>query len=329
MRARRAVTSLVVAVGLILAATGIAGCGDGGGQPATVRLGFLLNVTHGPAILAMRGEFVGGLAGLPVDEQVFANGAEEISALLGGSLDAAYVGPGPYLLAESRAPGRLRLLAGVAEGGQAMVARPGTGITSLADLDGHAVAVPAHGNTQDLTLRVLLDRAGLRTEDDGGSVRVIPVKSAALPAAMRDGVVDAALASEPYAARLVADGDAAPVLDVNRTIGRWRIPATLLVVTEAFARTTPAAVRALITANARAVLRAGANPQVVAREFNRLLADSTGKELDVGMLVTALRDTTMTTRVSAIGMARVLEGAEIAGYLGGPVSPATLRPRPG
>ncbi|MFZ9370510.1 MAG: PhnD/SsuA/transferrin family substrate-binding protein, partial [Limnohabitans sp.] len=92
----------------------------------------------------------------------------KVSALLGGSLDAGYMGPGPYVLAESRAPGRLRLLGGVVTGGQSLVARPDSGIRSAADLAGRRVAVPSHGNTQDLALRLLLDTAGLRASDQGG-----------------------------------------------------------------------------------------------------------------------------------------------------------------
>lgn len=306
-----------------------AACGGSSGPADSVRVGFLLNVTHGPALLALQREFADGLAGLPVEEQAFATGPEEVSALLGGSLDAGYLGPGPYVLAESRAPGRLRLLGGVVTGGQEMVARPGSGITDVRDLAGRRVAVPAHGNTQDLTLRLLLEQAGLRADDQGGSVEVVPVKNAALPEAMRQGVVDAALAPAPYGERLVAEGDAVRVPAINRTIDAWRIPATLLVVTEEFATANPKATAALVRVSASAVRRAGTEPQLVARRFNAMLSESTGKEIDEAVLLASLRAMRVTTQVTPGSMARMVRAADIAGYLGGPVSPAALVPRPG
>lgn len=312
----------------MLLAMVVAGCG-GSGPADSVRVGFFLNVTHGPALIGLQREFADGLAGLPVEEQVFASGPEEVSALLGGSLDAGYMGPGPYVLAEGRAPGRLRLLGGVVTGGQSLVARPGTGIRSVADLAGRTVAVPSHGNTQDLTLRLLLDEAGLRAADQGGDVEVVPVKNSALGDAMKQGVVDAALAPAPYGEKLAAKGDAVPVPAVDRIIDSWRIPATILVVTEEFARANPAATRALVAASAKAVARAQRDKLAVARRFNELLADSTGKTVDEPVLMEALRSMRATTDIAPGSMARMVRAAEISGYSGGPVSPAALVPRPG
>jgi NitT/TauT family transport system substrate-binding protein len=321
--------SALAVVMLAAAALGTAGCGGGGGPADAVRVGLFLNVTHGPALIALPREFAGGLAGLPVEEQVFASGPEEVSALLSGSLDAGYLGPGPYVLAEGRAPGRLRLLAGVVTGGQSLVARPGSGIRTVADLRGRRVAVPSHGNTQDLTMRLLLDRAGLRAEDQGGTVEVVPVKNAALPEAFRQGVVDAALAPAPYGERLVAEGDAVPVPAVDRIIDSWRIPATLLVATEEFARANPAATRALVDANAAAVRRAEVSKAAVARRFNALLSESTGKEIDEAVLVASLRDMKASTAIAPGSMEKMVEAADLAGYSGGPVPAAALIPRPG
>lgn len=328
MRARPVAAAIAAAVAVLLAML-LGGCGGSSGPADAVRVGFFLNVTHGPALVALQQEFADGLAGLPVEEQVFASGPEEVSALLGGSLDAGYMGPGPYVLAESRAPGRLRLLGGVVTGGQEMVARPGSGISDVRDLAGRKVAVPAHGNTQDLTLRLLLERAGLRAADQGGDVDVVPVKNAALPEAMRQGVVDAALAPAPYGERLVTEGDAVPVPAINRAIDAWRIPATILVATEEFARANPEATAALVRASASAVRRAQAEPQLVARRFNAMLSESTGKEIDEAVLLASLRAMRATTEIAPGAMARMVRAADIAGYLGGPVSPAALVPRPG
>ncbi len=319
-----------VLAGVMLALAGlVGGCGGSGGRADVVRVGLFLNITHGPALISLQREFAEGLAGLPVEEQLFASGPEEVSALLSGSLDAGYMGPAPYLLAESRAPGRLRLLGGAVTGGQSMVARPGSGIRDVADLAGRRVAVPAHGNTQDLTLRLLLDRAGLRADDQGGDVEVVPVKNSALPEAVRQGVVDAVLAPAPFGERLVADGDAVAVPSVDRVLDRWRIPATVLVVNEEFARTNPDATRALVRASARAVVRARANPEAVSTAFNRMLSEATGKTIDPAVLRESLERSKATTALAPGSMALVAEAARLSGYLGGPVAPRALVPRAG
>jgi len=327
VRARRVPAGALAA--LVLAVVALAaGCG-GGGSADVVRVGLFLNITHGPALIALQQEFADGLAGVPVEEQLFASGPEEVSALLSGSLDAGYMGPGPYVLAESRAPGRLRLLGAAVTGGQSMVARPGSGIRDVADLAGRRVAVPAHGNTQDLTLRLLLDRAGLRADDQGGDVEVVPVKNAALPEAVRQGVVDAVLAPAPFGEILVADGSAVPVPAIDRAMDAWRIPATVLVVNEEFARANPQVTRALARASARAVARAGRDPDSVVNAFNRRLSESTGKSIDRAVLLQSLRRSVPAVDIAPGAMDRVAEAADISGYLGGPVSPGALVPRPG
>lgn len=328
MRASRRVGGAVAALVLLLAGV-LAGCGGGGGPADAVRVGLFLNITHGPALIALQQEFADGLAGLPVEEQIFASGPEEVSALLSGSLDAGYMGPGPYVLAESRAPGRLRLLGGVATGGQTMVAQPGSGIRTVADLAGRRVAVPSHGNTQDLTLRLLLDTAGLRASDQGGDVEVVPVKNSALPEAMRQGVVDAALAPAPFGERLVGGGGAVAVPGIDRLIDAWRIPATILVVSEDFAQANPDATRALVRESARAVDRAQARPAAVAARFNQVLSEQTGKQIDEDVLLAALGRMRSTTGIAPGAMARMVRAAELSGYLGGPVPPTALVPRPG
>lgn len=328
MRARSAAAAVLAAV--VMASMAIlSGCGGGGGPADSVRVGFFLNITHGPALVALQREFADGLAGLPVEQQVFASGPEEVSALLGGSLDAGYMGPGPYVLAESRAPGRLRLLAGVVTGGQSLVARRDSGIRSTADLAGRRVAVPSHGNTQDLTLRLLLEGAGLRADDQGGDVEVVPIKNSALVEAMKQGVVDAALAPAPFGERLAAEGLAVPVPAIDRQIDAWSIPATILVATEEFVKANPEATRALVRANAQAVRRAQADRVAVARRFNEMLSESTGKEIDEAVLLASLGSMRATTDIAPGAMARMVRASEISGYSGGPVPPAALVPRPG
>src|SRR3954454_9349625 len=68
-------------------------------SPATnVRLGYLSNVTHAPAIVAVQnGLFAKQLGQTKLDTKTFNAGPDAIEALFSGAIDAAFVGPNPAI----------------------------------------------------------------------------------------------------------------------------------------------------------------------------------------------------------------------------------------
>src|SRR3984885_9060769 len=81
--------------------------GCGGGAPVTVTLGFLTNITHASALVALKEGFFTkdlGSAGT-LKPTAFSTGTEETTAILAGQLDAAYVGPNPALNAWQKPSG--------------------------------------------------------------------------------------------------------------------------------------------------------------------------------------------------------------------------------
>ncbi len=87
--------------------------------------------------------------------------------------------------------------------------------------------------------------------------------------------------------------------------------------------------RALVRASAAAVVRAQAQPVQVARRFNQVLEESAGKQIDEGVLLDALDRMQPATTLAPGSMERMVRAADISGYLGGPVPPTALVPRPG
>ena len=173
-----------------LAAAGIAmlgaGCassaastGGGGDAKVTLRLGFLENITHAPALIAVKDGFFTKNLGKNVTLELkpYSTGTEEATALLAGQLDAAYVGPNPAIKAWQQSGGSLiKVISGAASGGAELVVKPG--ITSASQLKGQKLATPSLGNTQDVALRYWLKGQGLTTtETGGGDVPVTPVRS--------------------------------------------------------------------------------------------------------------------------------------------------------
>src|SRR5215472_16547478 len=92
----------------VAAATAAAGCSassadntssGSAGNPVVLRLGFLTNITHAPALIGLeKGIFAKAIGkGVTIKAIPFSTGTEEATALLAGQLDAAYVGPNPTI----------------------------------------------------------------------------------------------------------------------------------------------------------------------------------------------------------------------------------------
>src|ERR1043166_7040773 len=103
---RRVTTAAMIAAAMLLAgcssssSSGPTSNADAAGSsPVTVRLGFLSNITHAPALIGLKEGFFTkalGSAGT-VKATAFSAGTEETTAILSGQLDVAYVGPNPAI----------------------------------------------------------------------------------------------------------------------------------------------------------------------------------------------------------------------------------------
>src|ERR1700744_4536683 len=145
------------------------GSGSSAAAPVTVRLGYLANITHAPALIAVKnGYFSKELGGAgSVKTTVYTSGTQETTAILAGQLDAAYVGPNPAINAWQKPNGpAIKVISGAATGGASVVVKPS--VTSAAQLKGQSLATPSLGNTQDVALRYWLKQNGLTTSTHGG-----------------------------------------------------------------------------------------------------------------------------------------------------------------
>ncbi len=173
-------TAGVAAVSLLAAgcASSATGASNSGSSPVVLRLGFLANITHEPALVGLaKGYFTKDLGkNVTLKTSVFSTGTEETTALLAGQLDAAYVGPNPAINAWQKSNGTaIKIISGAASGGASLVVKKG--ITSAAQLKGKSLATPSLGNTQDVALRFWLKQHGLNTTPTGGGdVSIKPIK---------------------------------------------------------------------------------------------------------------------------------------------------------
>jgi NitT/TauT family transport system substrate-binding protein len=291
----------LLAVGCASSSANSAGSSSsaGGSQPAAkvvLRLGFLENITHAPALIGVKdGFFTRNLGnGVTLQLQPFSTGTEEATALLAGQLDAAYVGPNPTIKAWQTSGGSLiRVISGAATGGAELVVKKG--ITSASQLKGQKLATPSLGNTQDVALRYWLKSHGLTaTETGGGDVPITPVTpNSAAVLQFASGQLAGAWEPAPYDAEMVADGGHVLVNEASL----WpngQFVTTELVVTQTFLAAHPTVVTGLLKGQIQANSFIASNKAAAETAANAELASLTGKGLKTPVLDAAFTQVNFT-----------------------------------
>jgi len=304
----------LLAVGCSSAATGASGSGSG---PVVLRLGFLANITHEPALVGLaKGYFTKNLGkNVELKTTIFSSGTEETTAILAGQLDAAYVGPNPAINAWQKSNGTaIKIISGVASGGASLVVKKG--ITSAAQLTGKSLATPSVGNTQDVALRYWLKQHGLNTTPTGGGdVAIKPIKpNSAAVLEFASGQIDGGWEPEPYATEMVLDGGTRLVNEASLWPG-GKFVTTNLTVTQSFLKAHPSAVNGLLKGQIEANSYINANASAAANVANTELTKLLGKGLKPDVLKAALPYLTFTNDPIASSLQTDAQHAVAVGLL--------------
>lgn len=284
----------------------------------TVRLGFFPNLTHAPALVGLeRGTFQKALSQVgsgkvKLDAREFVSGTTLTEAFAAGQIDIAYVGPGPAINAAGRGM-PVQFLAGASEAGAVLVVRKDSGIKSYKDLAGKIVAVPSLGNTQDISLRHILNENGLKPKADGGTVTITPIAPADVLAAFAAKRVEATLVPEPWGAALEAQGH--KVIGSEKTVWRdGKYPTTVVIVNAKFAQANPQLVAAFLKAHTDAVAFINKSPVAAQTAVNNQLLKATGTKLDPRVLQRAFARTRFTTNLDLAALTEYAKLNVEAGY---------------
>jgi len=239
-----------------------------------LRVGYMPNLTHAPALLGIGGGvFAERLGpGVVIEGKAFNAGPSVIEAVFSGDLDVAYIGPNPAINGYVRSKGTtLRIVAGCTMGGAALVVQDG--ITSAADLAGKRVAIPAIANTQDVSLRTWLRVNGLRALDQGGTVEVLPVAASDTITAFRKRGLAGAWVPEPTVSRLELQAGGVILVDERTQWPSGIFPTTEVIASTTALRARPELVRAFLVAHAEAVRRLNEDPGPSRRAVEAFLRD--------------------------------------------------------
>lgn len=284
--------------------TAIAGCsradssGSGSSASATnagtpageVRLGYFPNVTHASALIGLdKGYFTQELGnGTKLTPTKFNAGPDEVSALLGGSLDIGFIGSGPAINAFSKSDGdAVRLIAGATSGGAQLVVKPE--INTPQDLQGKIVADPQAGNTQDVSLKKWVSDQklqGVNIQNEDNAVTLDQFKK---------GAIAGAWLPEPWSSRLVLDGGAKVLVDEKNLWPEGRFPTTVVIVRTQFLTEHPQTVQAVLKAVVDANNLAATDATEAKAAVNRQLKALSGSALSQPVLDRAFANIELTT----------------------------------
>lgn len=220
--------------------------------PTAVRVGAFPNITHAQAMVGKANGFFDKAMGPQVKVQwtSFNAGPAAIEALFAGAIDMTYVGPNPAINGYVRSNGEaLRVVSGAASGGASLVVRADAGINKPEDFHGKRVASPQFGNTQDVALRNWLKNHGLKTNDKGGDVQIVPMANPDQLTLFLKKDLDAAWAPEPWATRLIHEGNGRLLVDERSLWPNGQFVIGLLVVNTKFLKAHPDLVKNWIRAN--------------------------------------------------------------------------------
>jgi NitT/TauT family transport system substrate-binding protein len=301
------------------AASSDPGSSSGGSSsaPVTLRLGFLANITHAPALIALKeGYFTKDLGkNVTLKTSVFSSGTQETTALLAGQLDAAYVGPNPAINAWQKSGGKaIKIISGVASGGAALVVKPS--ISSVSQLKGQKLATPSLGNTQDVALRYYLKQHGLTTSAiSGGDVPITPISpNSDAVLEFKSGQIAGGWEPAPYDIEMQQDGGKVLVNEASLWPG-GKFVTTQIVVTQSFLAAHPSVVTGLLKANIQAINFIHRSTAAAETAANAELTSLTGKALKSAVLPLAFQQITFTSDPIASSLATDAKHAEAVGLL--------------
>ena len=226
----RSIPSSLIAA---LAAIAVVVCTAPATAQEVVRLGNLKLAHFGAVSYTTQ---LGAKCGIKVDEKLFAKGPDVMQAIVSGDLDVGATASEASISA--RAAGiPIYVVAGFAKGGARLVAAPGSGIRTVADLKGKRVGV-TRGGIQEILLAAELGKNNLTFSDQPGKdVQLTYLNYPDLNQALLGKNLDVIMQTEPQSSQAINNGFGVEVMKPYDTaIGS---PVRTLVMTEKFYKEKP------------------------------------------------------------------------------------------
>jgi NitT/TauT family transport system substrate-binding protein len=284
-----------------------------------VRVGAFPNITHAQAMIGKgNGAFEKALGpNVKINWKTFNAGPAAVEALFAGAIDMTYIGPNPAITAYVRSGGEaVRVVAGAASGGAALVVRNDGGINKPEDFRGKKVASPQMGNTQDVALRAWLKAHGMKSTDKGGEVQVIPLANPDQLTLFLKKQLDAAWAPEPWATRLIREGNGRLFLDERDLWPKGQFVTAHLIVRTKFLQEHPDLVKNWLRAHVELTDWINGHLPEAKQALNAQIQKETGKALPPAVLDEAFGRLQVTYDPLHTALLTAAKSAFDAGFLG-------------
>lgn len=286
-------------------------------EKITLRVGYFPNITHAQGLIGSsstregHGWFEQRLGpDVTIEWYPYNAGPSAMEAIFAGSIDLTYVGPNPALNAYIRSQGdEIRVLAGAAEGGAALVVHGDGRITKPADFMGRRLATPQLGNTQDVAARAWLKKQGFKITLTGGDVLVVPTANADQLGLFQQGELDAIWTVEPWVSRLEHEARGKIFLEQTDAV------TTVLVASVKLLQTHPALAEKFRAAHVELTAWIGAHPDEARAQVRAALSAEMKREVSPGLVAGAWRRLRFTDRVTQAQLDALVGEAQSVGFL--------------
>ena len=288
-------------------------------QQTVLRVGHFPNITHAQGLVASqlsregKGWFEPRLGGdVKIQWFVYNAGPSAMEALAAGSVDLTYVGPNPALNLYARSQGEeVRIIAGSANGGAALVVQPDGRLSKPEDFRGRLIGTPQLGNTQDVACRAWLKKQGYRITQLGGDVKVLPTANPDQLALFTAGKLDGVWTVEPWVSRLELEAKGKVFLEQKDTI------TTVLVASAKLLAEKRELVKKFAAAHAELTEWINKNPDEAKRLANAALKEITKREMSAELIAKAWPRLTFTAEIRREDLAAAVAEAQSVGFLKG------------
>ena len=314
MNRRNFITLTAAGFGAPLASCNKSATKSADGKPI-IRFGHFPNITHVQALVAHqlsrqgKGWFEEKL-GAVVEWSTYNAGPSATEAIFAEALDVTYIGPSPVLNAYAVSKGdEMRVLAGAANGGNALVVRADAGINEPGDFRGKKIATPQHGNTQDVQARAWLAGHGIKIGQGSDEASISAVANADQLGLFMQKDLDAVWTAEPWVTRLELDAGGKLFIDDRET------NVTLLAARAAWVTEHKDLAKKLVDAHKELTAWVKAHPDETKALVKLELAALSKTAPKDGVIDRALSRVVVTDVISRESLDKMVASAKKAGFL--------------
>mgnify|MGYP000244618251 FL=1 len=308
-------TIMIIAVAVIVVLTG----NYSETSQDKLRVAFFPSIGHAVPIVGLENGIFQEEIGeqIKIETKIFDSGPQVIESIFAGSIDIAYVGPGPVINGFLKSDGMdIKILSGAASGGASFIIQPNSGLDSFENFDGKRIASPQISNSQDVSLRHYLASNGLKPVEKGGTVFVLNISNPDIYTLFAKGDIDGAWVSEPWATMLVQELDGVRLFNEEKLWPNEQFASVLLIARTNYIENNPEIIHNWIKSHEETVLWINSNPDKSKSMFSDFLLGYMGKSLPPEIIDESFSNLTITADPIKNSVFTFAERADSLGYLG-------------